>query len=135
MGAPKSAELDMTPMIDVVFQLMIFFLLTLKMEENINKDIELDMAPHGTMIKEQDPRTLVIEVDRAGRLTMYGSAINFNMLSNMVKNRYAKYGEFPVLIRGDRRCKHEHVKKVMDVCTANGLWRLNFMAIKEKAGK
>lgn len=133
--APTAAELDMTPMIDVVFQLMIFFILTLKMEESINKDIELDLSPNGEMIKEQHPTTLVLEVDRAGRVTMYGSSVQLGHLTNMLKARYAKYGEFPVLIRGDKRTKHADIKKVMDICTACGIWKIHFVAIKEKAGK
>lgn len=127
------AELDMTPMIDVVFQLMIFFLVTMKMEETINEEIELDDSPHAPMIKDQHPTTLILEVDRRGRVSIRNATIELSTLQVMLKNRYSKFGEFPILIRGDKRTKHADIRKVMDVCTAAGLWKINFAAIKETA--
>ena len=40
----ESCDIDMTPMIDVVFQMIIFFIVTMKMDENVNKDIILEDA-------------------------------------------------------------------------------------------
>ena len=36
-----------------------------------------------------------------------------------------------MLIRADRRTQHEKVRKVMDICTAAGIWKLSFVAIQE----
>ena len=49
MAKPKSEEcaMDMTPMIDVVFQLIIFFVVTLKMTDDTNKDIILEEGKDG----------------------------------------------------------------------------------------
>lgn len=122
---------DMTPMIDVVFQLIIFFIVTLKMDEN-NPDIKLDDAPYGPMLKEVSEMTTVIEVDRKGRITMHNVPFAKNALSNYLRSKYKKYGEFPILIRGDYRAQHKDIRGVMDTCTAAGLWRINFAAIKER---
>ncbi len=37
------------------------------------------------------------------------------------------------MIRGDAATRHEDVRKVMDACSAAGLWKIKFAAIKEKA--
>ena len=42
-----------------------------------------------------------------------------------------KVGEFPVLIRADFNCRHEAVARVMNACTANGIWKISFMAVGE----
>lgn len=124
-------ECDMTPMIDVVFQLIIFFIVTLKMDEE-NPDIVLDDAPHGPMIKEEHPLTTVIEVDRRGRITMNNVPFSKKALFGYLKNKYKKYGEYPILIRGDYRSQHNDIRGVMDLCTSAGLWRINFAAVKER---
>jgi biopolymer transport protein ExbD len=129
-------ELNMTPMIDVVFQLIIFFVVTLKMEDEFNKEIHLEKGPHGPAIKsEGQSSTLVIEVDSKGRLSMHGLRIDRNLLTGMLHRRYNKVGEFPVLIRADKKTKHQDVRAVMDLCTSVGLWKINFAAVKQEAGK
>ena len=57
--ASEQCEMDMTPMIDVVFQLIIFFVVTLKMTADFNKDIILEDGKHGiTLTHENQLRTL-----------------------------------------------------------------------------
>jgi biopolymer transport protein ExbD len=38
---------------------------------------------------------------------------------------------FPVMIRADKRTQHKDVRKVMDLCTDVGIWRIDFAAIKD----
>jgi biopolymer transport protein ExbD len=129
----EGCELNMTPMIDVVFQLIIFFVVTIKLDSESNPDIRLEKAPHGIEIEgQQPPTTITIEVNNRGWISMRGAQLTKERLRDMMQNRYRKYGEFPVLIRGDRRTKHADIKSVMDICTASGLWRINFVAIKEE---
>ncbi|MBN2302235.1 MAG: biopolymer transporter ExbD [Lentisphaerae bacterium] len=127
----EGCEIDMTPMIDVVFQLIIFFIVTIKMEEQ-KADIELEMAKHGPIIKDEDPRTMVIEVDKRGWIYMHGTPVNLRQFQAIMKNRYKRHGQFPVLIRGDKATQHKDIRSIMDVCTGIGIWRINFAAIKEK---
>ena len=49
--------------------------------------------------------------------------------------RKRKFGEFPVLIRADKNARHEAVARVMNACTANGIWKISFMAIHEHKAK
>jgi len=122
---------DMTPMIDVVFQLIIFFIVTLKMDEK-NPDIKLDDAPNAPIIKNQNPLTTEIEVDRRGRITMNNAPFSKKALSSYLRSKFKQYGEYPILIRGDYRSKHTDIRGVMDLCTEAGLWRINFAAIQER---
>lgn len=127
----EDAQVDMTPMIDVVFQLIIFFIVTIKMEDRLNEDIILEDSPHGPIIEEMDPKTTVIEIDKNGWISMHGAPVKPQILYNMLKNKFAKYNQFPILIRADYRTQHRHIKQVMDLCTKIGLWRINFAAINE----
>lgn len=124
-------ELDMTPMIDVVFQMIIFFIVTIKMDENINEDIELAPAKQGPLYEGDNPLTLVIEVDRRGWLSINNVQFNETQLKNVIRGRFQRLGTFPVMIRADRRTQHKDVRKVMDMCSESGIWRIDFAAIKE----
>ena len=52
-------------------------------------------------------------------------------MANKLDEKYRKIGEFPVLIRADYDVRHEAVARVMNACTANGIWKISFMAIAE----
>ncbi len=133
----EGCELNMTPMIDVVFQLIIFFVVTLKMTETVNPDIVLEDGKHGEIITadNQTPQTVEIEVSRRGRISISNATLNTGMLETIIRNRYNKYGAFPVMIRADYRTRHEDVKKVMDVCTRNGVWKVGFIAVQDRRAK
>jgi len=123
----------MTPMIDVVFQLIIFFIVTIQMEKAYNEEIELEHSKFGPAIEgEQDPRTMIIEVNRRGWISIHNAQLTRRKLQQIMQSRFNRYGSFPVLIRGDRRTRHEDIRAVMDICTGIGIWRINFIAIKEK---
>lgn len=127
-------EIDMTPMIDVVFQLIIFFVVTMKMNQDSNQDIVLEDGKNGIILTADSmpPTTLEIEVDRRGRVSIHNATLTERNLRDILRARINKHGnEFPVLIRADRRAMHEKVRKVMDICTSSGLWKLSFVAVEE----
>lgn len=124
-------ELDMTPMIDVVFQLIIFFIVTITMDQKINEEIQLEYAKNGPILEEEQPQSITIEVDKRGHVSIQGAQLSLTRLRSFIGNRYRKLGEFPVFIRADKETKHADVKSVMDICTENNLWKVSFIALNE----
>jgi biopolymer transport protein ExbD len=125
---------NLTAMIDVVFQLIIFFVCTVNMQEKAVDDrIALAMAPHGKPVETKNPLEINVDVDSKGRLSIARTYINQGTLINILKKVVGDYGQtVPVIIRGDSKTKHEDIKKVMDACVASGLWKVKFAALKEK---
>jgi biopolymer transport protein ExbD len=134
----EGCDLDMTPMIDVVFQLIIFFVVTLKMTTDIAPDIILEDGKHGVTLTQDNmpPSTLEIELGSTGRISIHNATMSPSQLASIIRNRVNRHGnEFPVLIRADRRTQHEQVRKVMDICTGAGIWKLSFLAVQEHKKK
>ena len=132
----EGSELDMTPMIDVVFQLMIFFIVTIKMESDINPDIVLEQGKNGPILKNEGPRMLVVEVDRRGSISIHNAHMDASMFRQIMRARVRRLGyNFPVLVRGDKRTKHKDIRKVMDICSSVGIWKIQFAAIQEYASE
>ena len=126
------ASMDMTPMIDVVFQLMIFFVVTLKMTKDYNPEIRMELTKHGPPIEKQDSRTLIMEVDKRGMIYSSGARMTKAQFRQILQNRYNRMGEFPILVRGDKQALHRQIKDVMDICTDVGIWRISFAGIKDQ---
>ncbi len=134
----KRAEeqgINMTPMIDVVFQLIIFFVCTTDLAKKaFDENIKLAMAPHGRAVEEKDPREVTVEVDEQGRISIAHNRMDVNYLAGVLRKVVADYGQTtPVVIRADARTKHQDVKQVMDACSRAGLWKIKFAAVKEAA--
>ena len=130
----EGMELNLTPMIDIVFQLVIFFIINVSMRENsVDESIRMALAPHGTALEKKDPREIPIDVDAKGRIKIARAQVSEKVLVNVLKRSMSLYGQTtPVIIRGDGRTRHEDIKRVMDACKKAGLWKVKFAAYKER---
>ena len=135
--AQENPQLDMTPMIDVVFELIIFFVVTLTQCNAKDETIRLEDGTHGIELtpEELPPTQMTVDVARNGRISMGDITMTPEQIGQRVKERKRKFGEFPVLIRADKNARHEAVARVMNACTANGIWKISFMAIHEHKAK
>ncbi|NLB65635.1 MAG: biopolymer transporter ExbD [Lentisphaerae bacterium] len=129
------AEMDMTPMIDVVFQLIIFFITTADMDSKaLETKVRMAMSPHGPVEEVKDPRTVVVDVDVDGKISIMQTPLSEGQLLAILKKAVQASGQgTPVVIRADEMVYHEHVKRVMDLIGRAGLWKIRFAALKEKA--
>ena len=132
----------MTPMIDVVFELIIFFVVTLTEAQRKDETIELEDGQHGIVLVPENLPPTHMQIDIAsrdkngkplpkGRISMGDREITPDEIGRRVKEKYRRIGEFPILIRADYDVRHDVVAKVMNACTANGIWKISFMAIAE----
>ena len=132
----------MTPMIDVVFELIIFFVVTLTEAQKKDETIELEDGQHGIALTPEELPPTHMQIDIAsrdkkgktlprGRITMGDREITPDEISRRVKERMRKVKDFPVLIRADYNCRHEVVARVMNAVTAAGIWKISFMAVDE----
>jgi biopolymer transport protein ExbD len=131
----EEGGINMTPMIDVVFQMIIFFVCTAELDRKaFDEKIVLAMSPHGPAVEKKDPRTITVEVDRKGQIKISRVPISFKTFHAIMVKAVGEYGQtVPVVIRGDGYTKHEDIKRVMDACTAAKIWKVKFAAVKERA--
>ena len=134
--AQEKPQLDMTPMIYVVFELIIFFVVTLVEAQRKDETIELEDGRHGIVLtpEELPPTHMMVDIGlRNGkpRISMGDREISPEEIGRRVKERMRKVGEFPVMIRADFAVPHYAVARVMNACTANGIWKISFVAIGE----
>ena len=138
----ENPALDMTPMIDVVFELIIFFVVTLTESQKTDETIELEDGTNGIVLtpEELPPTHMQIDVAirdtkgnrlRHARISMADREISTSELQRRVEDKKKRIGEFPILIRADYDTPHSEIAKVMNACTSAGIWKISFMAIYE----
>lgn len=110
-------SLSLTPLIDVVFLLLIFFLVATRFaEEERQMDILLPEASAAEPLIAQ-PKQLFVNVDRNGRYYIAGAELDQARLERALKQAWADNpGRQEVIIRGDRSARWEHIAVVMNLC-------------------
>ncbi len=131
----EEVKLNMTPMIDIVFQLIIFFVIAAEMDKTaFDHSIMLAFSPDGPAIEQRDPRTIIIDVNDKGGVAIAMTPMTLPTLTSILRQSIASHGaSTPVHIRGDRRTDHEYIRRVLDACGEAGIWRVSFIALKEAA--
>jgi biopolymer transport protein ExbD len=111
------SSLNMTPLIDVVFLLLIFFLVATRFEEEERQlDIVLPQASEAQPLTSV-PRELYINVDQKGNFTVNGRRLTERELFGGLRQAAANNpGQQTVIIRADKRCELEYVVTAMDLC-------------------
>jgi biopolymer transport protein ExbD len=136
MKPPKEEEMqsgNLTAMIDVVFQLIIFFVVTTNMQNTIDDRINLAIAPNGVPVTNKDPREIKIDVDKAGKISIQRTYISTDLLRQIVRKSVGDYGaDVPIVVRGDMDAKHTAIQNAMNACTDAGIYKIKFSVLKEK---
>lgn len=117
-----AGTLSLTPLIDVVFLLLIFFLVTSEFEDEERRlDIVLPTATSAVPMSVK-PREVVIDVDSEGVIYLRGQTITLEQLQQLLTDSVAKNPtNQSVVIRADRQTSFQPVVNVMDVCNRTGV--------------
>ena len=114
-------SIDMTPMIDMVFLLLIFFLVaTTFHQEEREMQIALPLANAAGPISVS-LRELIINVDVEGGIVVGGRQISPEDLSSVIQEAVEVNPDQKVSVRGDKATAYANVVRVLDICKSNGI--------------
>ncbi|WFB35613.1 biopolymer transporter ExbD [Kiritimatiellota bacterium B12222] len=128
-------SVNLTPMIDIVFQMIIFFVFTLDLErEKFDEDITIPDAPNAQEIKEFEPATVYPQVLKDGQIQVGTAIYDPASFQNLIRGTVKRFGQkVPVMIYADGQTKHKDIKRVMDICSSEGLYKINIVGLIEKS--
>lgn len=111
------ASLNLTPLIDCVFLLLIFFLVASKFaEEERELDVMLPEASEAQPLTSK-PREMFINIDDRGRYFVTGKTVELPELERVLKAAWVNNpGRASVIIRADKRCQVEYLVAAMNAC-------------------
>lgn len=112
---------DLAPMIDVVFFLLVFFMLFSSLRASMDSlDIELPQAVSGTT---EHTSTFEISVNRNGAFYINGSMVTGIELRQSLEQALSRNPDLFVVIKGDRQAVYEYVIDAMDQVNDLGISR------------
>ncbi len=125
---PREEEptINLTPMIDVVFLLLIFFLAGssfTKPEGHIPINVP-GVGGLKPVARGADPRT--VEIDRTGMISLDGKPTNLAQLANDLGTAAKVFPEIEVVVRADGTGAVQGVAEVLQTARAAGVRHLNF---------
>ncbi len=123
-----SLGFNMTPMIDVVFLLIIFFLVSSHLaKQEVQMPLALPTAQSGNKSLEEEAPRLTINVLPDGTLMLSGRHILNSDLATRLTDRLREEGPgLQVRIRGDRSAPYRFVEPIMLACARAGIWDVSF---------
>ncbi|MFW5871022.1 MAG: ExbD/TolR family protein [Verrucomicrobiota bacterium] len=126
--AGDASQLEMTPMIDVVFQLLIFFIVTLKVED-IMAHLDVIRPAPDKEVEEQEVEDLVtIQVYEDGYV-LRGRRISKERLEQRLM-RIAGYSkDITIVIKCKGTSPHKYLLQLLDICSKAGLKNLSVFSM------
>lgn len=129
---PKSFSLNMTPLIDVVFLLIIFFIVSdamIKSESSIKLD--LPKAQTGEKIKKKETGKLVINVVDGNHLFLGEHRVTQEELRmRLLEEKNKSKDPLEVRIRTNRKVPYEIIEPILVICVQTGISHVSFAVIE-----
>ncbi|MBN2394990.1 MAG: biopolymer transporter ExbD [Candidatus Atribacteria bacterium] len=122
INSKKSVGFDLTSLIDVVFLLLIFFMLTTTFI-NIETGVKVNL-PSGDFAAVNEKQNVIVSITENNTLYVNNRLIDPNKLSESVKNAIGDNQNALVVLEADQNVLHGKVVRVMDLIKKGGVERI-----------
>ncbi len=124
-------QFNITPLIDIIFLLIIFFLAASHLVRSESfEPVALPEATQAQDNEDQSPQRLVVTVTEDGSTFVGGKATEFAVIEQMMIAGHVEGGEgFEVRIRGDQNVAFESIKPLMLACARSGIAKFGFKVL------
>ena len=121
-GVDDLPQINMTPMVDVVLCLLVFFMAATRLYDWDEKQFDVsvpevaDAAPLTAA-----PNDLTVSILGPGRVALGDDSIDLRSLTSTLRTAKERYADQGVLIRGDSRLDYQDLADVLSACNAAGI--------------
>ena len=118
--------IQLAPMIDVVFLLLIFFI---GLWHYARFETEIDISVPAASAGENPERTIgeiVVNVKKEGGIIIEGTERTELETLEMFKSIVAAYPDQALILRGDKEASFDHIVKVLNLCKEANIWNISF---------
>lgn len=119
--ADEQPSMNLTSMIDVMFLLVIFFMVGTKFSDNErNMSVRVPQVTASGPIAAA-PQKRVINIAADGRILLDRQSVSLTELKTQLQNARQEYARLGVMVRGDAHAAHQHVASVLAACREAGI--------------
>jgi biopolymer transport protein ExbD len=120
-----SAEVNMGPLLDMVFILLIFFVITTNFNRETGVDVTKPTAQSATSLGQ---KTILVGISREGTLHIHGRQVSAETLAGILSREIRQRPDASVVIVGDEGSTLGRSVQVMDICTRAGVAKVSVSA-------
>lgn len=124
----QNADVNVSPLIDMVFILLIFFVIT----TNFNRQTGVDVSkPKARSAVYQGQKTVLIGISREGSIHVFGRQVGIERLKYLIAQEVEKRPDVSIVIVSDRNAALGKAVEVMDQCALAGAKHVSIAADRE----
>ena len=124
-GSKLRVAIDIAPLVDVVFLLVIFFAVSTTFQDSAGLKLQL---PTSSAAVDREPSEITVVLDREGRLEFDGKLIDENRLEDALRTALAGSEKPLVVLRADKDSSHGDVVRIMGLIRQAGAEGLTIAA-------
>ena len=118
-------ELNITPLLDLAFVLLVIFIITTTPVVN---DLDLNLPTASRREKDPPKKANYVTVDGAGRLYLNKQEVDYGSLHGLLVDLRTADPDLTVIVRGDAKTKYERIVHVMDMLQQNQVKKVGLLA-------
>ena len=119
----EESEIDLTPMLDVVFIMLIFFIVTATFVKEIGLDV--NSPDKNQNVKDADKQSIVVQITSRDRIRIRGRDIDFRAVRANIERLHAENPEAPVVVQPHPESKTNTMIQVMDSARQAGVYNVS----------
>jgi biopolymer transport protein ExbD len=127
----EEPDINLTPLIDVVFLLLIFFMVSTTFRKEA--DLKVNLPESSEAVSPVEREQLTITIDAEGRYAVNGEALvdtRLETLKSAISGAAGARRDLPLVIRADGNTPHQAVVKAMDAAGQSGFRQLGIATIQ-----
>lgn len=130
----EGVEINLTPIIDMVFLLLIFFLVATKFSD-LERDVRVDPpSSRNARPITAVPQEIVVNVTADGRIMIAGEERGMDEVDRLLAAAIEKNPRQAVVIRGDKQAMLQFAVNVLDLCERHGITR-TYLTTRQSEGQ
>ena len=122
----EEGEIDLTPMLDVVFIMLIFFIVTATFVKEIGLDV--NSPDKNQNVKDADKQSIVVQITSRDRIRIRGRDVDFRAVRANIERLHAENPEAPVVVQPHPDSTTETMIQVMDSARQAGVYNVSIAA-------
>jgi biopolymer transport protein ExbD len=124
------AELNVTPLVDVMLVLLVIFIVTAPMI--VPQSMKVSLPKTQAVAQQDQAKNAQLVVEASGQLTFQGIAINDQQLAAELKQQ-SSTPQFQLQVSADKAVPYGRVAEIMAIAQANGVTKMSFVSVPSRS--
>lgn len=117
-GQDEDSDINLTPMLDVVFIMLIFFIVTATFIKQPGTEV---LRPEAETARQKPTVSVLVAVNAAGEIWIDKKPVDVAAVGAMIERLHAENPKGGLVLQADRKAKYRKVKAVLDAARRVGL--------------